>query len=810
MKYTWIFFVFLLAFKLNGQEGEIAKTLKAVRINTPVSIDGDLSDEQWKNIPLADSFLQVNPYNGKPAIFENEVKVAYDDNAIYIGAILHDSSPDSIIQYLSKRDRTGFTDYFGVNIDPFNDGLSAYGFFVNAAGVQTDLFYTNGGSRREYDWDAVWNSEVAVTKDGWIVEMSIPYSSLRFSSDSVQEWGINFFRNIQRYRQYVSWSYIDRKKSSTLNQAGLLRGIKNVVSPLRLSFTPYMAGYVRDLQNEKGLSYSIKGGLDMKYGINESFTVDVMLIPDFGQVQTDDKILNLSPFEVYYDERRPFFMEGTELFQKANIFYSRRVGGEPYQHDEVEDVLAENEIILKNPTESQLLNAAKITEKTANGLAIGALNALTLASYAEIRDTIEKSERTFKTQPFANYNVVVFNQSLKNNSYASIINTNVKHAGNNYMANVTGTEFKLADRTNTYAILAQGAVSQKYQDEEYPKLGYYYDVDLAKISGNFKFTYTQRVESDTYDPNDLGFIQQNNEFTNRLKMGYYIYDPFWRMLNWYNSFSITRRSLYKPLDYMNTRFAASTFTTFSNYYSMELYLAYYTKEYDYFEPRVDGKMVIYPPHYSSYFWMSSDYRKRFALDFAVSGYFFEDDSYSGYRTRIEPRFRVNDKLLLVLENVYDLDNNQYGYADKSENMDTVYFGRRDRTTIENTLISDYAFNNKTTLSFRLRHYWSRVKYNNFMYLEDDGHLSNAPGFSTDNQNYNAFNIDMVYTWNFAPGSEMSLVWKNAISTNEDEITNSYHENISNVLSSNQTNTLSLKILYYLDFQTLRNFTGNIL
>jgi hypothetical protein len=809
IKYILTFLLLFLAFNLNGQEGDSKKELKAIRIKTPVLINGDLSDEQWNNIPGADSFLQISPYNGQPAIFETEVKIAYDDNAIYIGAILHDPNPDSIVQHLSKRDRTGLTDYFGIHVDPFNDGLSAYGFFVNAAGVQTDLFYTGGGNKRDFDWDAVWNSEVAVTNDGWVVEMSIPYSSLRFSSDSLQQWGINFFRNIQRYRQYVSWNYIDRKKPSTLNQAGLLRGIKNIVSPLRLSFTPYMASYVRDLQNEKGLSYSIKGGLDMKYGINESFTLDMMLIPDFGQVQTDDKILNLSPFEVYYDEKRPFFMEGTELFQKAGIFYSRRIGGEPHQYDEVDEVLKENEVVLKNPTESQLLNAAKITGKTSSGLAIGGLNALTLASYARIRDTVENKERTYKTQPFTNYNVVAFDQSLKNNSYASIINTNVKQAGKS-MANVTGTEFKLADRTNTYAILARGAVSQKYQNEKDSELGYYYDVDLAKISGNFKFTFTQRVESDTYDPNDLGFIRQNNEFTNRFKVGYYIYDPFWRMLNWYNSFSITRNSLYNPMDYINTRVAASTFTTFSNYYSMELYMAYYTRKYDYFEPRVDGEMVIYPPRYSSYFWISSDYRKRFAMDLAVSGYFFRDDPYAGYRARIEPRFRVNDKLLLVLENVYDLDNNQYGYADKSESADTVYFGRRDRTTIENTLVSDYAFNNKTTLSFRLRHYWARVNYSNFMYLEDDGYLSDASGFSTDNQNYNAFNIDMVYTWNFAPGSEMSLVWKNAISSDENKITNSYHENITNVLSSSQTNTISLKILYYLDFQSLKDFTGNIL
>lgn len=193
--------------------------------------------------------------------------------------------------------------------------------------------------------------------------------------------------------------------------------MKNIKPPVRLSFSPYIAAYLEHENNENSAEFIYKGGMDVKYGINESFTLDMMLIPDFGQIQSDDMELNLLPYELYYDEKRQFFTEGIELFERGDIFYSRRIGAEPKFADDANDQLQTNEIITYNPSETQLVNATKISGRTTKGWGIGMINAMSLSSYAEIKDTVTRNNRKIKVQPFTNYNISVIDKSLKNNSY---------------------------------------------------------------------------------------------------------------------------------------------------------------------------------------------------------------------------------------------------------------------------------------------------------------------------------------------------------------------------------------------------------
>jgi hypothetical protein len=257
--------------------------------------------------------------------------------------------------------------------------------------------------------------------------MRIPYSALRFTSSEGQTWGLNITRRRNKTGQQYMWNPVDPKVNGFINQEGLWRGIEKIDAPIRLSFSPYFSTYVNHYPyktaGKKDVTSSVNGGMDVKYGITDAFTLDMTLIPDFGQVQSDNQVLNLSPFEVRYNENRAFFTEGTELFNKGNLFYSRRIGSRPLHYWDVYGQLNTDEEVIKNPSESKLINATKISGRTKGGLGIGFFNALTKPIHATVEDNA-KQKREIETAPLTNYNIIVFDQTLKNNSSVSFINTN--------------------------------------------------------------------------------------------------------------------------------------------------------------------------------------------------------------------------------------------------------------------------------------------------------------------------------------------------------------------------------------------------
>ena len=780
------------------------KKISALRVSNPPKIDAILDDDCWKNIPPAKDFVQFRPYNGEKASYPTEVKIVYDDKAIYVAAMLYDSYPDSIMKQYTPRDGYGSSDQFGVFIDPYNNGINAFGFFVTPVNVQVDLKSQENGPEDE-NWDAVWNSQTQIVDSGWIVEYKIPYSALRFPKKDIQKWGMNLFRNIERYRENSTWSFIDREKQGWISQQGELNGIEKITPPVRLSITPYVSAYVENnAENESWTNY-YRGGLDLKYGINESYTLDMMLVPDFGQIQSDDVVLNLSPFEVFYDEKRQFFTEGTELFSRADIFYSRRIGNTPNDFWNIEENLQENEKLIKNPSITQLINATKVTGRSTKGLAVGFLNGMTIASQAEIRDTVTNTERKVITQPFTNYNVLVFDQNLKNNSYVSIINTNLSRFEDEYYANVTGAELSLYNKKKTYQLFSKGAVSQIRNNTSNPELGFYSHVILSKASGQFRYSLSNRIESDNYDPNDLGYMRNNNEISSSGRISYYIFKPFWRLLNMYNNFSFGYSQLYKPNVYKEIEISLNSNMTFKNHFNWGFYLGIEPYEtHDYFEARVEGRLYIEPATQRLFTWMSTDYRKKVALDVELGAKFPNSYNQKSYSFGLEPRFRPNDRLLLTFGTEYDNNLNDIGYVDMTEKEDIIYFGQRDRVDIENTMETRYIFNENMSINLRLRHYWSKVKYNKFYTLNVDGTLTDEDNYTTVNDiNFNYFTIDLGFRWIFAPGSELSLVWKNAIYTDSNEIINNYFNNLQKTIESPQTNSISLRILYYIDYQYLK-------
>ncbi|WP_177189671.1 DUF5916 domain-containing protein [Hymenobacter actinosclerus] len=821
------------------------RQLQATRISEAIKIDGDLDEAGWREAPVATNFVETRPTPGRPEKHATEVRLLYDDAALYIGAVMHDVSPDSIFRELTQRDDLGNTDYIGVFLDTYHDKLNGYGFFLTPGGVQLDARYSPAGGE-DFNWNAVWESRTQLRGNDWIAEIRIPYSAIRFSDAAEQVWGINFARQRQSTRQQFFWNEVKPQVDGLINQFGELRGLRDIKPPLRLSLTPYVSTYFNHFpyneQGKRNSSTSFNGGADVKWGINESFTLDATLVPDFGQVQSDNQVLNLSPFEVQYNENRAFFTEGTELFNKGGLFYSRRVGGQPLGFDDLDGRLRkrttdsdgqirQGEYVVSNPGITRLLNATKISGRTKNGLGVGLFNALSNDVYATVQDSTTGQRREVLTQPFSNYSIFVLDQSLKNNSYVSLINTNVTRQGSTYDANVTGGLFRFADKSNRYALKGQANYSRRRgqvfgsTEQVDNRDGYKYSLELAKISGNWNWSVNHGIESDTYDPNDLGILFSNNSISQEASVSYNKYEPFWKVNNLRTNIGLYQTLLYKPTRRQDVGFYSSFNTTFTkNFFSLGGNLDGSLVQHDYFEPRrqpLGEYYVRVPANIGLNGYGSSDYRKKFAYDISLAGRWYAADGArtgrNGYDVGLSPRYRATNQLSFRYNFNFSQRHNEIGYAGSLSDQQVadrpfiqngvadVILGRRRRTTTTNTVSASYTFTNRMSFTVRTRHYVSVAHYRDFSRLNPGGEEETVDYRRNRDNSFNAFNVDAVFSWWFAPGSQITVVWKNANASYlaGDETLPQYFTNFNNTLNTPHNNSVSVKVLYYLDYLTLR-------
>ncbi len=790
-----------LSFFCNSQN---KKTVEAINISHPLSIDGYLNEPEYKLATPAKDFTQLQPNNGKPSFQPSEVYIFYDQNALYVGAMLYDNNTDSIFNYLSGRDNIGMSDYFGIYFDPYNEGQLAYGFFITPAGVQTDMKAIKSESDNEDEnWNAVWQSKTRITDKGWVVEMRIPYSNLRFPEKEIHTWGVNIFRNIRRYNSNNSWNFIDRKVSGFIHQQGHLTGIKNIKPPIRLSFTPYAATYLETSKNNT-TDVIYKGGMDVKYGIDESFTLDMMLIPDFGQIQSDDKQLNLSPYELYYDEKRQFFNEGTELFERGDIFYSRRIGGTPKFSDDVEDNLNENEIIEYNPSSTRLANATKISGRNKTGWGIGFLNAMSLPAKSVIKNTSTNTKRKIQVQPFTNYNTMVVDKTLNNNSYISIINTNITMENNPFRANVTASEFILRDKKKKFSLNGKGGISYRKPDNNTKENGGFGQLELKKDKGSLIYGVGQTFRSKDFNPNDMGYLKQNNILISEAWTEYDIIDPFWIFREMYFGLNGEYKRIVEPKDKLESEIYTWIFMRFKNNSSASSNIGMETKQKDYDETRVENRYFTKPYHIYYNLYFSSDTRKNLNFNTYIGGFNYPNNSNYGEWFGLSTNARIGQHIILEYDFSIDNEYDDKGYVDNSTDENNIYFGKRDVKVVENEIEFDFTFNNKLSLEFRGRHYWSGVTYDEFYQLQSDDSLLTDNSYNKNHDtNYNIFNIDTSLKWYFSPGSEISLSWKNEIFNDQEYAIYGINNNLQDTFESIATNTFSIKLLYYLDFNSIK-------
>lgn len=733
---------------------------------------------------------------------------------------MYDPEPEKILKEFSLRDQVANADNFSVFFDPFKSGLNGFLFTVTASGVQLEAVVSNQND--DTNWNVVWESAVRIDSLGWVAEIRIPLSSLRFPSEKNQSWRVQFGREIRRFRESSYWSPIDPTISGWVQQSGLIEGISDISSPIRLSVTPYLSAYLNTTWNpanpdqrfSAGNAYS--AGLDLKYGINDAFTLDMTLVPDFGQVISDRQVLNLSPFEVFFEENRPFFTEGTELFNKGRLFYSRRIGGRPLHYYQVAQNLKEGETLLSNPEVSQLYNATKISGRTGKGTGFGFFNALVGEENALIRRS-DGSQRSELTNPLTNYNAVVFDQNLPNNSYVSLMNTHVYRLGEEYDANVTGAFIGLRSPGQQYEFQGSGALSQQFFTGDASR-GYTYNLSAGKVSGNWTYALLHGVESDKYNPNDMGFLYSPNEKYYGLSGGFVDYTPAVPSLQQVRfEASTTYSRLFRPDVFSDYSINFEQFTLWKSRFAIGLNSRLEpVNTYDYFEPRTQdfSRFLVWPENYSVGGFVSSDYRKPFAYDVRVNWRWFDAQGRNQTTLTFSPRVRFSDQLSIFPSSSITIIANEPGYVNRAFLLlvpdelfpGDILFGRRNRFIVENAISGRYLFNSVMGVNLRIRHYWDRVEYNQFGPLASDGFLKPIPfdgkdtaGKAIFDRNVNIFNIDMQYNWRFAPGSDLVFVWKNQIFNSDIAAGKKYVDNLTGLFGSAQTNNFSVRFLYFLDY-----------
>ncbi|WGF93791.1 DUF5916 domain-containing protein [Aequorivita marisscotiae] len=776
------------------------KKITIPRIVEAPKIDGVLNDAAWQNAPIATNFVERQPNNGKPIpdSLQTDVKIVYDDLGIYFGATLKDPEPDKILKELTERDGIGNDDFFFVLLNGYNDRQQSLQFIVTAAGVQYDAKMTNGNE--DSSWNGIWYSAVKINENGWVAEMFIPYSEIRFPNKSVQVWGLNMEREFRRKRTRYSWSPIDNSKGAYSIYDGEIYGIENVQAPTRLSFQPYLSAYVNDYDGKT--ETILNGGMDLKYGINDAFTLDMVLIPDFGQSKFDAEVLNLSAFETQYEENRGFFTEGTELFTKGNLFYSRRVGGNPSKYPN----LSESEEIKNYPTSVALINAFKISGRTDGNLGIGIFNAITEKTYAEIQDVTTGETRREVVEPLANYNILVLDQRFGDNSSISFVNTNVLREGYFRDANASGLYMDLTNKNNTINYFANAEGSWVMEDST--KFGMEGNAGISKINGSHRLSGEVDFRTQDYDINDMGYSSETNYIRYGAYYGYRYLQPKGNLNNLFLNFNVnyTRRlktDLYSNFLFnFNSSFTTKEYLGFGGGFEMTPF-----GTNDFYEPRVKGKYLQVPDYYNVWGWFSTDYRKKLALDVNVDWYKYNENGRDRFIFELGPKYRVSDKFKMFFNTAVTFSKNEDGFVGISN--DDIIFGKRDRNTVVNAVESQYIFNNKMALNFSFRHYYSEVAYSEFFTLQPNGELLENSFYSENRDaTYNNWNIDLRFSWWFAPGSQLTLLYRNAMESFVNDSRINLSNNFNNLFDKPSLNSISLRVSYYLDYNRIKGWVGN--
>ncbi len=815
MKYIYYgFFFFTFLFNAITQERKI---IDAYRFQVPPKIDGIISEKEWKKIIPATNFTLFQPEirSGEkiPLGYETYVYFGYNDKAIYVAAQLNHPDPKNIPSEFSERDEMdAISEKFLVSIDTYDNTKERFTFFVSSSGGLIDGLNTGEFDEEGLRYNTLFDAKVQKNDSGWSTEIIIPYSALRFPNKKNHNWGINFGRNIKDFEETYVWSPVDERILNYHESLGLVKNIKEINPPTRLFLYPYVQSAVNFQKNLKPSS-SYSAGLDLKYGISNSFTIDATLIPDFGQVTFDDEELNLTPFEQEFDENRPFFTEGADLFKivdgasyrGGSFFYSRRIG-QRTEIDENEILSAGDKLLSFNDT-PKLLNSIKLTGTTNNNLSIGLLNAITDKSIAFISDGNNNIRKELIT-PLTNFNVLSLSQKILNDySTIGFINGNLSRESSFEDANNYAFMANIFDNKRNFSF--KGYYYKTYSPRLSQKSGEKKIITIEELKGNFRYYLNINATDRYYNQNEIGFYNGRNFIQYGSRVSYQILNKNKYFRSFQSGLYLGYQTRYDSN--IKNRSGFSLWTTFqtNNLWRFSIRLRGVSRLKDWYETRTEDRFILDPSLLTTSFGIDSDNTKKFSFgtDYIFTNYknyqFDENKFQNEFRFYID--YRISQKLSMNIRTSREKINDDIGFLMKSNGL--IYFGVRQIKSIENNLRMEYNFNRDTSLSLRFRNFWSVANYKEKLFeLLNNGtreEVDNSILNKNPNTNFNIWNLDLNFEWWFAPGSNMVLLYRNQIFNRDNQSGINYYNSLKNLFDTPSEHQLSLRLNYLIDYNSLK-------
>ncbi|MGE5340108.1 MAG: DUF5916 domain-containing protein [Candidatus Omnitrophota bacterium] len=727
----------------------------------PPSIDGKLDDPAWSDIPWENKFIQREPYEGQSPSQETAFKIVYDEKNLYVGIRAYDTEPDKIVRRLSRRDGLE-GDWMTIQIDSYHDLRTAFVFAVNAEGVKYDKILTEDGSNENTSWDPVWYVKISVDDKGWIAEMKIPFSQLRFSNANDQVWGMQISRYLFRKLERSDWQFIPKDASGYVHMFGELSGIKNIKHKRQIELLPYAVGQIQSFPKQDGNPFATgnsekKGaiGLDGKIGLNSDLTLDFTINPDFGQVEADPSTVNLTTYETFYQEKRPFFIEGKNIlnfqlmggdgdFSMDNLFYSRRIGRFPHYTPYVD----EHEYI-NMPIYTSILGAFKLTGKTRSGLSIGILESLTSREQAEI--DFMGNRRFEGVEPFTNYFLARLQKDYNQGQTViggmmTAVNRNLKDSDPDLQylhqsAYTGGLDLFHSWKDKTYAITLVTAFStvqgskESILNTQLSPVHYYQRPDVTHVSvdpnrtslsghggrlefsrtGNGHFNYSAGVtwRSPGLELNDMGYLRISDRIMQWVWVGYRIWKPF----------SIFRSINVNFNQWLGWDFGGNQTDTggntsiqaeFKNYWS--LHLGINPQFYVISTTGLRGGPALrLPPAISYWAEIGTDSRKPFVLEIGTSQFVTQNHAVKSSEVWAEMNYRPSSSLSLSFTPSYSRNQEMLQYVDTQNFIGTPRYilGTIHQKTVSLTVRLNYSITPDLSIEYYGQPFISAGKYADF-------------------------------------------------------------------------------------------------
>lgn len=740
------------------------KHYTTTKTDTPPKINGLFDDEAWQHVNWQGSFIQFEPNNGAPPAQQTEFAIIYDDVNIYVAVKCHDKEAGKIESRLARKDEWE-GDLVAINFDSYFDKRTSFFFMVNAAGVKIDGFISNDRlSNLDDSLDPIWYVKTKIHADGWNAEMQIPLSQLRFSAVEKQVWGLSLARKIFRADEWSFWPHIPNDASGFVSQFGELHGIENINPLKQVEIAPFVVVKSEHYEAEEnnpfkdGNDIGLTAGVDGKIGITNDLILDFAINPDFGQVEADPSQVNLSAFEVFFEERRPFFIEGNNItsFQLTpggspwasdNLFYSRRIGRRPHGHPD----LADNEFI-KSPNNSRILGAFKLTGKTRKGWSIGIIESITDREKAIIDNNGEQRKEI--VEPLSNYLVTRVQKDINQgntiiggmltSTYRNIVNEDLLFLPKSAIS--AGADFTQYFKDRTYFISASFAGShvsgdtsaiQRLQKSprrlyQRPDANYLtYDPKSTSLSGHggtlmvgritnagFNFNLTTTWRSPGFELNDVGFLRAGNNVLQNLFMGYTINKPFsvFRSMN-------ARLIQWSGYDFGgNNIFLGGVLgmdMEFKNFWSFSFETSRQAQGISNTELR-GGPSIIENGSWFAYMSVRSNSRKKFVARARMSLNKRDDNlsnsiEYSGVIT-----YRPIKSLAFTASSSFSISDNKLQYVDQPEitNDNRYIFAKINQKTFNLRLNVNYSITPDLSIQYFGSPFVSGGKYADFKHITD--------------------------------------------------------------------------------------------